>query len=235
MQHNFDSFLLVLKRLNIKFDAIVLTECWLNENSIIRTLDGYNAFHTTKYINKAGGVTIYVKESHNTIATEPEMDEANGLIVNIGGVLNVIGIYRSPSFSKLNNFLNSLDENLNKLKSNCKTVLIGDLNIDLLADNPSCDNTEYQSLMAHHGLLPAITKPTRENACLDHAFVRCNNPVIGIVAKSTLSDHDAAMIGIDTDESKSIKDTNKSLLKTDFEALQIWSLQIGHLSLVAKT
>lgn len=45
---NFLSFMSIMKRLDTSFDALILSECWLTENTLINQLPGYNMFHTKK-------------------------------------------------------------------------------------------------------------------------------------------------------------------------------------------
>ncbi|KAL0852749.1 hypothetical protein ABMA27_012570 [Loxostege sticticalis] len=102
VQHNFDNFLLLLARLNTSFDAIVFSECWISDRSTIKQIEGYNSFNTQKYINKAGGVIIYVGNKWVPNVTEPDIDEANGLIVEVPNVFTLVGslansFYMSPT------------------------------------------------------------------------------------------------------------------------------------------
>ncbi|KAL0901923.1 hypothetical protein ABMA27_007068 [Loxostege sticticalis] len=102
IQHNFDSFLVTLKRLNISLDVIVLTECWLSENSIIPQLPGYVSYRTHKYINKSGGVIAYIKDSTNACVNESACEECNCLEINLEGDTLVLGIDKcSPHLIKL--------------------------------------------------------------------------------------------------------------------------------------
>ncbi|CAH2096764.1 unnamed protein product [Euphydryas editha] len=66
----FNEFLVILHRSKVKLDLIVLTECWLSENIIIPQIPGYNSYQTQKYINKSGGVVVYVRDSWNAVVQE---------------------------------------------------------------------------------------------------------------------------------------------------------------------
>ncbi|KAL0880691.1 hypothetical protein ABMA27_001907 [Loxostege sticticalis] len=96
IQHNFDSFLVTLKRLNISLDVIVLTECWLSENSIIPQLPGYVSYRTHKYINKSGGVIAYIKDSTNACVNESACEECNCLEINLEGDTLVLA-HKNPT------------------------------------------------------------------------------------------------------------------------------------------
>lgn len=95
MDKNFDDFLLIFARLNISFDIIIFSECWINENSTIKQIDGYISYNTKKYINKSGGVIVYVNNKWSPNVHEPDMADANCLVVDIPSVATVLGCYRS--------------------------------------------------------------------------------------------------------------------------------------------
>lgn len=48
---NFEQFLVVLKQIDIIYDILILTECWLGNDGdpILKLLDGYTLFHTTQH------------------------------------------------------------------------------------------------------------------------------------------------------------------------------------------
>jgi hypothetical protein len=213
-QRNFDSFLVSLVRINIEFDIIILTECWLTDGSVIDKLPGYNAFRTTKFFNKSSGVVAYIKQSLSASAVEPPFDEANCLSIEIPNDLTILCIYRSPSVTNLEKFLNSLDSTLNQVSSR-QIIVAGDINLDLM-DNRSSSTylSDYMCIMSAHGLIPAITRPTRLDACLDHIFVKSSSVPIGVVCKCSVSDHDIAMVGFENQKIRS--NANRCILKTDY-------------------
>lgn len=103
--------------------------------------------------------------------------------------LTIFAIYRPPSFRNTTNFLTSLNTILKAYSESNKTLIIaGDLNIDILA-TASNQDIEYLCLMAENGLFSAITKPTRENACLDHIFVNKIEGTMGVICNSDVTDH----------------------------------------------
>ena len=201
---NFDDFIVVLDRLDIEFDVMVLSECWLHEGSQVGQIPGYNFFRTDKYINKSGGVVVYVRNRWTTSAAEPQFEDANCLEISIGNSITILGIYRSPSFTKTDRFLQSLDNKLQSIKDRACIVVAGDINIDLIMGDSDAQCNEYLCLMASHGLLPSITKPTRGDACLDHIFVKLEGSAEGIVCDSALTDHDIAIAGLQTSKPKTL-------------------------------
>lgn len=217
---NFDAFLVALNRLNIEFDAIILTECWLESCSLIKGLDGYTTFHTEKITNQNGGVVVYVKELWSASAYEPEFNDANCLVVDIPQGPTILGIYRSPSESCTDAFGSSLETLVTKLKHKTSLVVCGDANIDILPANSDSSRDDYLCLLAESDLIPAITKPTRLKTCLDHIFVRkafCDM-VESIICTTAVTDHDLVMIGIQQ-EIREKRKHDRYITKIDYEAL----------------
>lgn len=56
---NFDSLLVLLKRINVKIDIIILSECWLSVCPVTPTLHGYASFRSN-YSNQNEGVIAYI-------------------------------------------------------------------------------------------------------------------------------------------------------------------------------
>ncbi|KOB56298.1 Carboxylesterase CXE23, partial [Operophtera brumata] len=189
IQCNFDKFAISLQRIDSDVDVIVLTECWLSEDSIIDCLPGYNAFRSVTQMNKSGGVVTYVKSTYTTVVSFPVIKDADSMLVTINENIAVLGIYRSPSTASIEPLINSLDIVLDSLRSISVLLVTGDLNIDIC--NPSKNQVpDYLCLMASHSLLPAISMPTRSKACYDHIFIKCPSKSSGLVCKSSITDHD---------------------------------------------
>lgn len=189
LQKNFDAFQVTLKRFKIALDVIILTECWLNESTIVPQISGYTAFHTKKFINKSGGVVAYVRETWNALVIESSCDDCNCLEICIGRDLLILGIYRSPSFPNVNNFLTSLDKILFASRSKSHIILTGDINLDICSEPLSAQCIDYITLLTEHQLLPAITKPTRNDACLDHHFTKSPKDTLGFICATDITDH----------------------------------------------
>lgn len=215
LQHNFLPLLTTLRRFDMEFDALVLTECWLQDSSLIPQLPGYNVFHTKNYTNKCGGVTIYVKNCWSSNAKEPSFDDANCLIVNVANTLKIVGIYRSPAVRNLDKFNSSLEILLDSTRGHNSVLITGDMNIDLMEDPPTCGNDSYQCLMSEYGFLPAITEPTRGKACLDHAFLMTKGRSLGLVCNSSLTDHDIVIIGLSLNLPK-VRNNSRTSRKTNY-------------------
>lgn len=219
MQKNFEFFSVMLARLKISFDVIVLSECWINDSSIIKQIDGYTSYNTKKYINKSGGVIIYVNTKWSANVTEPDIDEANGLVVEVPKAFTVIGIYRSPSFTNPAAFINSLETYLKNHTSTSSLILTVDININILDSSTDENTSNYLNLMAEHGMISAINAPTHDKSCIDHIFVRSKSLTNSIICKTDLTDHAMVMAGINT-QSEKCPPLKRSRLKIDFEGLK---------------
>jgi hypothetical protein len=219
MQRNFNNFLVIFTRLNISFDLVILSECWINDNSTIQQIEGYTSFSTQKYINKSGGVVAYVNNKWSSNVSEPDIADANCLMIEVPNVFTTLGFYRSPSFRNTDNFIFSLDKLLESVSPNTCLIMAGDINIDILeaaSDEEHISN--YLELLASHRLLPTINKPTHSKTCIDHIFIPSGYEAEAIVCSSDLTDHDLIMIGIKTERQKATVQ-KRSRLKVDYSGL----------------
>ncbi|KAL4716108.1 hypothetical protein ACJJTC_013885 [Scirpophaga incertulas] len=208
---NFDAFLVTLRRLNSTFDVLILTECRLNDTIMIEDIPGYNQYSTKNNFNQNGGVVTYVRSSlWPVVVTEPDFGEACCLLINVANKISILGIYRSPSFKNLDNYLNSLDKTLKALENRHCIIVAGDINIDIL----SPESNDYLCLNSEHGLEPAITKPTRLNACLDHIFIKTKGSAVGVVYDCDITDHKLAALGLNTFRVDSYQNACKVKTKT---------------------
>lgn len=235
LQQNFDYFVVSLTRVATIFDVIVLTECWLNGDTIIPQIPGYSSYCTKKYINKSGGVTAYVRNVWRTVVTEPDIIDCNCLKILINEQFLILGIYRSPSFKQLDPFLLSVDSFLQQNSNNTECVMwLGDLNLDLLSDPLSVQGTDYLCLAAEHELISAISLPTRNKACLDHIFIKKGFEAVGIVCSTDITDHDICMIGLGI-SSKPKPTQARTRLRIDYAAVQEDLKNTDWISVLSKT
>lgn len=173
---NFDDFLVTLSSLKNEIDIIVLTECHLNSDKPIPILNNYRSYLTTNHVNKSDGVTVYVKETLACNVREVKLSEASCLELDL--INNVIlCIYRSPSNKKADNFIVSLSNHLDTLRTRKNIIITGDININLIC-KPTEQSTEYTNrtayleILSNYGILPGHTLPTRKQSCLDHFMLK---------------------------------------------------------------
>lgn len=115
---NFSDLNIFLKRSNLNWDILVLTECWLPSSKYIPPLENFNYIKTTVNKTKVEGVVIYYNSKLTITAEEPKLNDANCLLLKINSDFCILGIYRPPSQLNTTNFITSLDLLLQKLNSN---------------------------------------------------------------------------------------------------------------------
>ncbi|KOB73184.1 putative RNA-directed DNA polymerase, partial [Operophtera brumata] len=193
---NFDSFELLHARLGFKCDILILTECWINEDKPFPQIPNYNMAFTKNCINKNGGIVIYFKCSINCTIEEPDFQDSNCLVLRMGNNIAIIALYRSPSFTHIDNFLNSLDSVLGSVKNYPTITVLGDINIDIQPDNFDRHSPSYLELLATHGLLPGHTLITRGEKCYDHIILKSKNECSTVILQTYLTDHCPALLSI---------------------------------------
>lgn len=196
IQKNFEDFSTNLERSGIKFDVIILVECRINETSLIPIISGYTSYRTNKIINQNSGVVAYIRDCWNATVSEPCFREADCLIIEIPNTITIFGIYRSPSFRHIDVFLADLETQLTAYNNRPRLAIAGDININISSNEENSLSSKYLCLIAEYGLTPTITRPTRDNACLDHIFVKSATHRIGIVCDASITDHRVVIAGI---------------------------------------
>lgn len=193
---NFDSFLILLARIDINIDVIILTECWLTSHKLIPVLDGYEVFQTTMLHNQNDGIVVYTKQGFKCQIDEIFIDDASCVTINIDDETVVMGMYRSPSFRNIDRFILSLANTLSKVDGYKNVVLMGDINIDIKPQNNDKSSDPYLNLLAEHGLLPAHTMPTRLQNCLDHVILKKTGHAQTFVIETDVTDHYPILLNI---------------------------------------
>lgn len=185
---NFNDLLVLLHRIKLSLDVIVLTECWLSKSPYTPSLPGFENFRTD-YKNQNDGVVVYIKSGIQYKIEVPTFVDASCIIIKIAPNIAILALYRSPSHENINPFLNCLDNTLNSLNSFRTSLIIGDLNINIMPQNTERNTDEYLTLVASHGMLPAHRFPTRLSACLDHVILRTPYYATTLVLDSLITDH----------------------------------------------
>ncbi|KOB66686.1 putative tick transposon [Operophtera brumata] len=215
---NLDDFLVLIKRTNIEPDIIVLTECWLSKCFSVPHLDGYESASTSNNLMQNDGVVVYTKTNIRTKSYEPSIMNANCLVTIINNDVAIISIYRSPSYSNIDNFIHSLDSTLLSLASFNNVVLLGDININIIDDEETRKSSDYLDVLAYHGLLPSHTYPTRKSSCLDHVILKTKQSALTLVIQNTLTDHNTILLALQNSNKKIY--TPEIISKVDYEAIK---------------
>ena len=154
-------------------DILILGECHKLYSCNNHNIPGFNTYYDNASFNKFDGLIIYTKQNLNPEINSSVLSESNIKITKMNVEINflkydILALYRSPS-SNLNCFLEDLNEYLvNQPNDKDVSLLIGDLNLNLLNDNDNNVN-EYVSIMAAFGFQPKYREVTRgkSGTCLE--------------------------------------------------------------------
>lgn len=220
VQKNFDHFLVFLSRLQFLPDVIILTECWINEDSPGLTLPNYTYHSSTQFINQNDGIIIFTKTELNVTIEEPAFQDANCLVVHIGNELSIVSIYRTPSVQNIDRFSNSLEIALQSLKNESRLIL-GDININISNDSSDRRALDYLDLTGHYGYIPGHTLPTRGPSCLDHAMVNSNKKTKVIICNTDITDHCTVIVGVERQPASNAEkaDSARTYTKINYDAI----------------
>lgn len=193
---NLDDLLITLTQFRFSVDVITLNECRIDVNKPIPEIENYCMYSTSNHLNHCDGVVVYVKREHKVRVKEILLTHASCLQI-IMPKTAVLAIYRSPSNSNAENFINSLNNHLYSLKSYKNIVITGDLNINIIykpneSTNDRTNRLNYLNMLAMQGLMPGHYLPTRGENCLDHFILKLEKPKkSGSVAvlNTTITDH----------------------------------------------
>ncbi|MFN9955355.1 MAG: hypothetical protein ACK55I_19840, partial [bacterium] len=169
------------------------------------TLPGYNPleFKLRNSNTQSGGVGIYIKKSikYQVIPAQSvfvdRIFESIFIQLHLSNTKKCIvgSIYRPgtahPTLSSsdaFTNFSEILSNVLDDLSSfNVPIYLLGNLNLDVLQIDSSCNVSDYINLLFSYGLLQVITKPTR---CTDHSATIIDH----IITNSQLTNYESCIV-----------------------------------------
>lgn len=230
---NFNDFTITLSQLSCFPDVIILTECWLCDHKPIPVVPNYTLYKSSRYLNKSDGVVAYIKDTHSAKVNEIYLQDASSLQIQINKT-TILAIYRSPSVSNTESFIQSLDCHLETLVPNRQIVIIGDININNIpkegeqgSDHKSRSN--YLNMLCTHGILMGHNLPTREYSSLDHVMLKIDKNVVNAqigVLNTTVTDH--AMVLLQLTGSHIEFECTKTKILTDYEGA-LYELRNGKL------
>ena len=187
-------------------DILALTETWLDDNNKMNLkIDGYYAYHVVREPKKHGGVSLFIRE-HLVTENVEQFTYLNSLIeiCTISFKVNdadytVAAIYRpSNKYENIKEFRKELSPILkSKIFKKSNTIILGDLNIDLLMHGDDKETNEFLNLMQIFNYTPMITRATRfpqgnqlgTPALLDHIFINFTPPVYSGSMHCDITDH----------------------------------------------
>ena len=161
-----------------KPDIIICTEAWLTDHINFISINGYcNSFNDSR-INKSDGTVIYVKNELKYEIINEKYNELCSTSVKIilsnKSTVKVTGIYRCHDF-EMKSFISDLEE-LVKESSECRNLIIGDTNIDLINFNKEAVKYSYRlQENGYQSMIDSYTFPKyglEKGSCLDNIFMR---------------------------------------------------------------
>lgn len=170
---------------------IILTETWIYPNEEhFYNLPAYTVLHNSRS-TRGGGTSIYVREglkfNQNDLSTFNFGDCNVVSLYLIKEKTTIIGIYRPPQ-NKTDIFVTELDKLLERQKN--KTILIGDMNLDLLKETQAVKDYRNVIEMNAFGIQNIMTaenatRTTEHTATiLDHVITNKN-----LTCNMKLQDH----------------------------------------------
>lgn len=215
INHNFDPFLVFISQLKFQIDIIVLTECWLDENSEPPKIENYVGYKTKRVLNQNDGVVVYASKNIDSSSYEPDGSEGNFLVLKIENDTTIVCSYRPPSFKNPRIYIESLNDILKEIKTNT-VILTGDINLDIMPNNIGRQSSNYLNMLATMGYKQCIDIPTRKNSCLDHFMVKSLNHSIKTVVFDEFTDHSPILLYINKIKlNKSKTEYEKTILNYD--------------------
>jgi len=193
---NSDELCILLSGMKGKPDLIVLTETWFSEGCV-GEIDCYEGFHVFREGRRGGGISIFVKSNircsmSNRYSFINDSIEICTTDVVVGSSrTKIIGIYRAPDKS-LMLFNEELTRIFSELDSRDLTLIVGDLNIDLI--DPNAAESEVICNFYSASFFPLIHDPTHisghSSKCIDHIWSNHpNNTIRSGVLDVRITDH----------------------------------------------
>ena len=186
-----------LKCLKFEFDVICMTEIRSTSLGLInKEFPDFHIFIDNPTIAK-GGVALLLRKDKFTQITEIDSDanfniknklartnchvEQKWISCKIGNQNIIIGgIYRHPH-RNIESFNNALKSTLENIGDNVLSIILGDININLLEENDTHVNN-YLNNFFENNFIPCITLPTRithhSATLIDHIFVKIPKKLI---------------------------------------------------------
>ena len=242
----------------ITFSAICFQETWLQGSSpdvSLFSLPGYTCVPLGATCSSHGGLIMYIQDKFKYTVHdyyEPsDIWEGQFVEIHDGGLLRpvtVCNIYKPPRDNNSNRnisaFLDKLSPIIHSLtKHNTETIIVGDMNIDLLKINDRTKYQEYFDLLINNSFIPQINLPTRfgrKNATLiDHIFCKMTTKsttqhLLSGILMTMASDHQATFVFTEHQSTKEHPPKYVYVQTNDAKAIQNFCNELNNLNLVDK-
>ena len=184
------------------FDVYCFSETFLTEtiNDSYLCIDGYTFVRKDRLNKKGGGLIMYVREGISYKRREDLEGPNETICIEIkysNRSILLTSVYRPPNndSDSIQHWLSNMEESMYKIYSENKpTILMGDINIDIMSDKKDKLQESWISLTTNIQLNQIIKEPTRvtntSETLIDHIYVSDDLPVLySSPIKYSISDH----------------------------------------------
>ena len=211
--------------------VLCIQETWGKNSTTDYSIKGFHKpifkVRNAQGMNAGGGVAIWVKDSiaFTEIKSPFVEKEIDTIAISLPGFkISIINVYQGlgnaeAAITKLTDFVDSI-------KTGDDKAIVGDFNIDLLAD--SKDSDVLTTAIADRGFKQIINMPTRitENSItlIDHSFVRLKKITSSAIIAADISDHSVTLTSFDRVqvESRKQKVTKRWLTNEDYMHIKLF-------------
>lgn len=205
LNKNFDNLKLAIKTMKKCPDVIICTETYKIRLPALYEIDNYKLYYVDSQINKSDGTCIYIKSEMMLTNSVVDIGRIKALLTEIkfgNEKIIITSLYRSHCVA-IRDFISDLKSHLHQFKAEKNHFIIGDINIDILRENPK--SNEYLSSLYEYGFQSYINIPTRftdnQSSCIDHIIGKndITSRVIPIVFDMNITDHLSTLLFIEHD------------------------------------
>ena len=200
---NMQDLCALLSMLSCRFDAICITESWLNDHTEpLYGIPGYRAYHSLRPVGlRGGGISVFISQGFQ--ATEVRGSRISNqtiesLFINVNqpgaNKSFILGTVYKPPSSDCVAFTDSLCNLIGGLSlRSTELILCGDFNLDLFAVDTHVPTAEFVHRLFSLSLTPIISKPTRVTdhsaTLIDNIFIDSTLEYRAGIFSSDISDH----------------------------------------------
>ena len=179
---NFNEFKSFVHELKKKPDLIILTECWITNDTVSCSIDGFRAYYSCGS-NKNGGIAVFINKNTVYLSLDSVniIDSCDSLMIKFDcGKLKdlvLLAVYRSPS-TNASVFVDSLLHKISSLTQNSHKIfaVIGDFNMCLNKYAVDKNVENLYDTMLENGFTHAIRSNTRithsTQSLIDQIFIK---------------------------------------------------------------
>ena len=207
--HNINRLLNKLDQLKLflvndspSLDVYCLSETFLTEtiNDTYLCIDGYTFVRKDRLYKRGGGLIMYVRDGISYKRRKDLEGPIETLCIEIkysNRSILLTSVYRPPNndSDSIQHWLYNMEESMYKIYSENKpTILMGDININIMSDKKDKLQESWISLTTNIQLNQIIKEPTRvtntSETLIDHIYVSDDLPVLySSPIKYSISDH----------------------------------------------